>query len=78
MVKIKPIIVRTYFFIEFQYYQTISPLKGQIASPKQMNFRKSSWGGAHFQSKKIISQILDLLTGLFEHEIENKYNMIFF
>ena len=29
MVKIKPIIVRTYFFIEFQYYQTISPLKGQ-------------------------------------------------
>ena len=52
MVKIKPIIVRTYFFIEFQYYQTISPLKGQMASPKQMNFRKKFLGGGAFSIQK--------------------------
>ena len=38
MVKIKPIIVRTYFLNESHYYKT----KGQMALPKGVNFRKSS------------------------------------
>ena len=50
--------------------------KGRVIVQKWVDFRKSSKGegGVHFQSKKIILQILDLETGIYEHGIWKKKN----
>ena len=43
--------------------------KGQVVLTKQMNFRqRSKGGGGSFSIQKFMSQILDLLTGLFESD----------
>ena len=50
--------------------------QGRVAVPNRMNFRKSSKGGGHFQSKNLRCRFLELLTGFFEHEIDTKDRVI--
>ena len=66
-------ILYMYNLVLIQTKRLVNKSKGRTGRPKRMNFRKSSkGGGGSFPIQKFILQILDLQTGLFEHEIDTK------
>ena len=52
-------------YLALIFMKSFGHVKGRVAAPNQMNFRKSAKGGGSFSIQKLILQILGTLNSAF-------------